>query len=86
MDKILSARVDESIIQLISGLAAEMRKSKKRVIEEAIRQYSSTKHHFSEQGILDATAGAWKRDASASEMRKEIRSTFERSMRRHQKQ
>jgi len=40
MDKILSARVDESVIQQIGVLAHELDTSKKAVIEAAIRMFS----------------------------------------------
>jgi predicted transcriptional regulator len=37
MDKILSARVDETTIRKIGLLAQKLKKTKKAVIEEAIR-------------------------------------------------
>jgi predicted transcriptional regulator len=40
MDKILSARVDESVIQQVGILARELNTSKKAIIEAAIKLYS----------------------------------------------
>jgi len=37
MDKILSARIDEEIIQKISLIASELKTTKKKVIETGIR-------------------------------------------------
>lgn len=43
MDKILSARVDESVIKKIGTLALTLRMTKKAVIEAAVRAYSEKK-------------------------------------------
>jgi len=40
MDKILSARIDESVMEQLGLLARELNTSKKAVIEAAIRLYS----------------------------------------------
>ncbi|MEA2040697.1 MAG: ribbon-helix-helix protein, CopG family [Thermodesulfobacteriota bacterium] len=40
MDKVLSARVDESVLSRISVLARELHTTKKQVIEGAINLYA----------------------------------------------
>lgn len=40
MDKVLSARVDETVIRQIGLLARELKTTKKAIIESAIRLYS----------------------------------------------
>ena len=40
MDKILSARVDESVIQRIGSLARQLNTTKKKIIEGAITLYA----------------------------------------------
>jgi len=85
MDKILSARVDESTIQKIGLLAREMNMSKKAVIEAAIQQYVEKADLGKNLDALATTFGAWKRSESAEETIHQARSVFNRSMERHHK-
>lgn len=72
MDKILSARVNESIIKRIMVLSRELRTTKKSIIE-------------AEKGInaLEQTLGAWQRKRSPEENTEQIRHAFRKSMERH---
>ncbi len=85
MDKILSARVDEEIIQKISLIASEMKTTKKSVIENAIQEYADKMEKEGRIDILDMTLGAWCRDDTADETVKSIKSKFKKSMVRYQK-
>ena len=65
MDKIMSTRMDESVIQHINMLAKKLGTSKKAVIENAVRCYAAKIE--SDQGfdILSHTCGSWQRDEPA---------------------
>lgn len=82
MDKILSARVDESILQRIGVLAKQMGTTKKRVIEEAICLYAE-KVRSGEADAFDATLGAWSRRESPTQTVAKARKAFRQSMGRH---
>ncbi len=83
MDKILSARVDEAILQKISLIASELKTSKKSVIENAIQEYAKKIEDESKIDPLELTLGAWKRDESADETVISIKRKFTQSMKRH---
>ncbi|MBN1359824.1 MAG: ribbon-helix-helix protein, CopG family [Sedimentisphaerales bacterium] len=79
MDKILSARVDEAIIQKIASLARQMGTTKKKVIEEAVRSYAE-KVKSGETDVLELTLGAWSRKESPQQTVAKARKAFRRSM------
>ena len=85
MDKILSARVDEEIIQKISLIANELKTTKKSVIENAIKEYADKIGKEEKIDVLEMTLGAWNRGETADEAINSIKSTFRQSMVRHQK-
>ena len=82
MDKILSARVDESTIHRIGVLARQMGTTKKAVIEEAIRLYGE-KVQSGEADVFEQTLGAWSRRESPQRTVAKARQAFRDSMRRH---
>lgn len=82
MDKIISARVDESVVQRINNLAKQLNTSKKQVIEGAITLYAEKIEKEMEKDILDQTFGAWQRNESAKETVKKVRKSFRDSMER----
>jgi hypothetical protein len=83
MDKILSARVDEAIIQQVGILAKELNTTKKAIIEAAIKHYSEQKGLEKKINIFDKTCGAWKRSETVQESVSKARSAFNKSMKRH---
>ena len=85
MDKILSARVDESVIHRISMLARQLGTTKKAIIESAIRVYSKMIEEEDNLDVLDHTFGAWKRKESPDRTVDKSRKAFRRSMERHRK-
>ncbi len=85
MDKILSARVDETIIRRIGVLAQELDTTKKAVIEAAILSYADKIEAEKKIDVLEKTPGAWKRKESAEEDIEHARRTFRKSMERHQR-
>ncbi len=83
MDKILSARVDESVVQQIALLAAELNMTKKAVIESAIKHYSEQKGMEKKINIFAKTCGAWQREETAQQSISAARLAFNKSMKRH---
>ena len=84
MEKIISARVDESVAQTIEFLARVMKTSKKKVIEQAINEFAK-KQGGQKTDMLERTHGVWKRRASAETIASEVRKKFQNSMIRHQR-
>ena len=82
MDRILSARIDERAFQELERATRRMRITKKKFLEEAIRQHASS----TDSSVLDVwaeTRGAWKRSDSPGETVRKVRRRFERAMHRH---
>jgi predicted transcriptional regulator len=83
MDKILSARVDESVVNRIGSLARRLHTSKKKVIESAIRTYAAQVDKEQDFDVFEHTSGAWQKKESAGETVAKARKAFRESMRRH---
>ena len=83
MDKILSARVDESVLTKISLLAQKLQTSKKKIIESAVQFYAQKMEGANRSDIFSQTHGVWKRKESAIELIKNAKSKFQKSMERH---
>ena len=85
MDKILSARVDESVFRRIGLLADELHKSKKAIIEDAILSYARKVGAHANVDPLERSFGAWQREESAEETVQETRSKVRQSLERHRR-
>lgn len=85
MDKILSARVDEEVVQKINIIAHKLKTTKKSVIENAIQDYAEKIEKEEKIDLLELTLGAWKRDETPDETIKDIKNKFKQSMNRYQK-
>jgi hypothetical protein len=84
MDRVISARVDEEVVETIDALARELGVSKKQVIEEAVRAYAARMVEAGRADVLARTCGAWARSESPDELVDQSHSAFRQSMRRHQ--
>jgi len=84
MDKVLSTRIDESVIQQVGLLSRKLHTPKKAIIEAAIRLYSEQSGLGGKIDVLETTCGAWKRSETAQESISISRSAFNQSMERHQ--
>ena len=85
MDKVLSARVDEAVIQRLGMLAHSMGTTKKDVIEKAILAFAE---QVEEQGSVDVmrqTCGAWARDEDAGATVAGVQDAFRQGMERNQR-
>lgn len=85
MDKILSVRVDDAIVQRIGALAQQLETTKKAVIENAIRCYAAQVERDADMDVLEQTCGAWQREESPRETAQAARQAFQHGMRRFQK-
>jgi len=83
MDKVLSARVDESTLSRISVLARELHTTKKSIIEGAINLFAEKVEKEHNIDILDITCGAWQRKESPNSTVQSVRMAFRDSMKRH---
>jgi len=85
MDKILSTRLDESIVHRISHLARELKTSKKQVIESAIRLLAEKVDDDQQTDVFKQTFASWEREDSVKQIISKGRKEFNKSMRRHVK-
>jgi hypothetical protein len=83
MDKVLSARVDESTVTRIGLLAAELHTTKKRIIESAVSLFSEKVAGEHNVDVFDLTCGAWDREESIDATVRGSREAFRKSMARH---
>ena len=85
MDKIMSTRMDEAVIQHIGLLAKRLGTSKKAVLENAVRYYLEKIE--AEQGfdVLTHTLGSWQRDESATETVRRIKDTMRKTQERYKR-
>ena len=85
MDKIFSARVDESVIRQIGTLARQLGKTKKAIVESAIQMFAEKVEKEHDVDVFEQTLGAWRRAESPEETHEKVRKAFRRSMLRYQK-
>jgi hypothetical protein len=85
MDRILSARVDESVANSIGSLARRLHTSKKKIIERAVEMYAAKVNEEQEFDVFQQTCGTWTRKESPEQLVKRSREAFRDSMRRHQR-
>ena len=83
MDKIISTRLDESIVHRITSLARKLNTSKKHVIESAIRMFAAKVEDELETDVFKQTFASWEREESAEQIISKGRKEFNRSMQRH---
>jgi predicted HD phosphohydrolase len=83
MDKIFSARLDETVLAEMQNVVYQHHMTKKRFLEEAIHQYASTLKGPEEKDVWAQTCGAWKRKESAAAIVKQIRTKMRKNFRRH---
>ena len=80
MDKVLSARIDESVLSRIGSLARLLHTSKKKVIENAVLMYAEKVDQEQGSDVFQETCGTWRRKESADEIVGEARKIFRQSM------
>lgn len=85
MDKILSTRVEGSVIQKLNMMTDVLSTTKKAVVEKAILALLKQVELEKNLDVLDITFGAWQRKESVDETVQHGRKCFQKSMARHQK-
>ena len=85
MDKIMSTRMDEAVIQRIGMLAKKLGTSKKAVLENAIRHYAEKMEAEFNMDILEHTCGSWHRDESAADTVRSIKEAMRESQERYKR-
>ena len=83
MERIMSTRIDESVIVLIDRIAREQKMSKKKIIEAAIENFWQKIHGKKEIDIFQESFGSWERDEPAADTVRRSRQAFNQSMKRH---
>lgn len=85
MDKIMSTRMDEAVIQHIGILAKKLGTSKKAVLENAVRHYAEKIESELGYDTLAETLGCWQRDETAGETVQKVKETMRQSLERHKR-
>lgn len=85
MDKVISARVNESTAHQLDSLAKRLRKSKKSILEEALQKYADSLDENGKMDVFEETCGIWKRDEPIEETVRKARSLFAESMNRYRR-
>jgi predicted DNA-binding protein len=85
VDKIMSTRMDEAVIQRIGMLAKKLGTSKKAVLENAIRHYAEKMEAEFKMDILEHTCGSWYRDESAADTVHSIKDAMRESQERYKR-
>ena len=85
MDKIMSTRMDEAVIQRIALLAKKLGTSKKAIIENAVRNYAEKIEADQGIDVLTQTFGSWQRNESAAETVTSIKNAMRKSQERHKR-
>jgi len=83
MQKVMSTRIDESVLVLINRIAQEKKLSKKAIIEQAIRNFWKSLSQEKEPDFFQESFGAWKRDETPEETVSKARNAFNQGMNRH---
>lgn len=85
MQKILSARIDESSIEELERSARQLGISKKQFLEEAIRLRAREAEGQGVQDVWSETLGAWRRRACPAATVRAAREAFNKAFERHQR-
>lgn len=85
MDKVISARLDESAAALIGTLAVRLKTSKKNILESAIKMYAEQVGEPGDTDVFQRTSGAWNRKESVEATIAATRKAFRESMTRRQR-
>jgi predicted transcriptional regulator len=85
MDKIISARIDETAANQIGDLARRLHTSKKCVLESALAMYAAHVGREEDTDVFEKTCGAWHRKEPAAQLVKTARQAFRDSMERRQR-
>ena len=83
MDKIFSARLDESVLAEMDHVVHHHHMTKKKFLEEAIHAKAQELEKETEKNIWEETRGAWKRKESPAETVRKAKESFRRAYQKH---
>ena len=83
MDKVLSARLDQTVVDELARLSRQLGISKKQLLEEAIR-LRAKRTATSTNDVWSETCGLWRRHEAPPKTVRRVRRVFETAMQRHQ--
>lgn len=84
MDRVLSARVDETVLEELNRATKQRGITKKQFLEEAIRDHAARTGAASGPDVWTETCGLWQCPESVPTTIRRARTALESSMRRHQ--
>jgi hypothetical protein len=85
MDKIMSTRIEESVIQQIAILAKKLNTTKKAIIENAIQHYAEKIAFEQDIDILGHTCGIWQREEPPADTIQNIKDKMRQSQERYRR-
>jgi predicted transcriptional regulator len=85
MDKVISARIDESVAHTIDLLARALRTSKKSIIERAVQSYAEQLSVAQRTDVFAQTSGAWQREETPQQTVRKARKAMNDAYRRHRR-
>jgi hypothetical protein len=83
MDRVLSARIDEAVLDELERTSRRLRMTKKQFLEEAIRLRAANAPGAAREDVWEATCGAWQRRESPAATVRRARRAFESAIQRH---
>ena len=87
MDKVLSARLDETVVDELDRATKRRGITKKQFLEEAIRLHAGRAESGEAADVWADTCGAWRRRESPRTTIRTVRAVFNEAMlRRHRRQ
>ncbi len=82
MDKVLSARLDQTVVDELARMSRQLGISKKQLLEEAIR-LRAKRAGASRNDVWSETCGLWRRRETPAATVRRVRRAFEAAMQRH---
>lgn len=86
MDKVVSTRLDETVVDELNRATKRRGITKKQFLEEAIRVHAGRSKGKTEQDVWEETCGAWRRREPPSTTIRRARTAFNATMTRHRRQ
>jgi hypothetical protein len=83
MDKVLSARVDETVLDELDRVTKRRGITKKQFLEEAILGHAGSTDAAAVPDVWTETCGTWRRREAGSTTIRRVRQAFNASMTRH---
>lgn len=86
MDKVLSARLDETVVDELNRATKRRGITKKQFLEEAIRAHVGQRKGKTAKDVWGETCGTWRRREPAPATIRRARTAFNATMTRHHRQ